>query len=92
MPDGVRQDRLLSTAAPEREETEAMIRTGDVLHNPVTGELVVIANAHFDDVRLAFPSAWMQKTGLVLGSAVGSLLGFEPTYEPAAAALPSLAL
>jgi quercetin dioxygenase-like cupin family protein len=40
--------------------------------------LAVIAEAHFDTVRLPFPPAWMQKAGLALGAPVGRLLGFEP--------------
>ena len=42
--------------------------------------LAVIANAHFDTVRLPFPPSWLQKAGLVLGAPVGRLLGFQPTY------------
>ena len=42
--------------------------------------LAVIANAHFDTVRLPFPPAWMQKVGLALGAPVGRLLGYAPTY------------
>src|SRR6266545_24128 len=42
--------------------------------------LAVIANAHFDTVRLPFPPAWLQKAGLVLGAPVGRLLSYEPTY------------
>ena len=42
--------------------------------------LAVIADAHFDTVRLPFPPAWLQKAGLVLGAPFGRLLGFEPTY------------
>ena len=34
--------------------------------NPL--RLAVIANAHFDDVRLPFPPAWMQKVGLAMGA------------------------
>jgi quercetin dioxygenase-like cupin family protein len=54
--------------------------------------LAVIANAHFDTVRLPFPPAWLQKAGLVLGAPVGRLLGFEPVYvaepgRPVAAAV-----
>ena len=49
--------------------------------NPL--RLAVIANAHFDTVRLPFPPAWMQKAGLVLGSPLGRLLGYGPTYAPA---------
>ena len=58
--------------------------------NPL--RLAVIANAHFDDVRLPFPPAWMQKAGLVMGAPLGSLLGYKPTYEPAAPADAELAI
>jgi quercetin dioxygenase-like cupin family protein len=51
------------------------------LPNPV--RLAVIANAHFDDVRLPFPPAWIQKVGLAFGAPVGRLLGFRATYEAA---------
>ena len=44
--------------------------------------LAVIANHHFDTVRLPFPPTWMQKTGLVLGAPLGRLLGYGPTYAP----------
>ncbi len=47
--------------------------------NPL--RLAVIANAHFDDVRLPFPPAWVQKAGLVMGAPIGRLLGYTPTYE-----------
>ena len=47
--------------------------------NPL--RLGVIANAHFDDVRLPFPPAWMQKAGLLLGAPVGRLLGYKPEYD-----------
>ena len=46
--------------------------------NPL--RLAVIANAHFDTVRLPFPPAWLQKAGLALGAPLGRLLGFRPTY------------
>jgi quercetin dioxygenase-like cupin family protein len=57
--------------------------------NPL--RLAVIAKAHFNTVRLPFPPAWMQKTGLALGAPLGRLLGYGPTYieepgEPAPAA------
>jgi quercetin dioxygenase-like cupin family protein len=45
--------------------------------------LAVIAQAHFDDVRLPFPPAWMQRTGLAMGAPVGRLLGYGTIYEPA---------
>ena len=51
--------------------------------NPL--RLAVIARAHFDDVRLPFPPAWMQRMGLALGAPLGRLLGYEATYVPSAA-------
>jgi quercetin dioxygenase-like cupin family protein len=49
--------------------------------NPL--RLAVIANAHYDVVRLPFPPAWMQKLGLMLGAPLGRLVGYQPTYAPA---------
>jgi quercetin dioxygenase-like cupin family protein len=49
--------------------------------NPL--RLAVIANAHFDTVRLPFPPAAVQKLGLVLGSPLGRLLGYGAVYTPA---------
>ena len=49
--------------------------------NPL--RLAVIARAHFDDVRLPFPPAWMQRTGLAMGAPLGRLLGYGAAYEPA---------
>jgi quercetin dioxygenase-like cupin family protein len=46
--------------------------------------LAVIANAHFDTVRLPFPPAFMQRVGLALGAPLGRLLGYVATYVPAA--------
>lgn len=60
------------------------------LPNPL--RLAVIANAHFDDVRLPFPPAWMQKVGLALGAPLGRLVGYRATYEPAQPSDVSLAL
>ena len=54
-------------------------RTG--MPNPL--RLAVIAQAHFDDVRLPFPPVWMQRAGLALGAPVGRVAGYEPTYAPA---------
>lgn len=48
--------------------------------NPL--RLAVIANAHFDDVRLPHVPAFAQKAALVTGAALGRLVGFEATYEP----------
>jgi mannose-6-phosphate isomerase-like protein (cupin superfamily) len=49
--------------------------------NPL--RLAVIANAHFDTVRLPFPPAWMQRAGLALGAPIGRLLGYGATYVAA---------
>ena len=43
--------------------------------------LAVIANEHFDTVRLPFPPAWLQKAGLALSAPVGRLFGYQPRYE-----------
>jgi quercetin dioxygenase-like cupin family protein len=51
--------------------------------NPL--RLAVIAHSHFDDVRLPFPPAWMQRMGLALGAPLGRLFGYEATYVPAGA-------
>ena len=49
--------------------------------NPL--RLAVIAQAHFDTVRLPFPPVWMQRVGLALGAPLGRMLGYRPTFEPA---------
>jgi len=45
--------------------------------------LAVIANEHFDTVRLPFPPAFLQRIGLALGAPVGRLVGYGATYVPA---------
>jgi quercetin dioxygenase-like cupin family protein len=57
------------------------------LPNPL--RLAVIARHHFDDVRLPFPPAWLQRFGLALGAPIGRLLGYRATYEPRAASEPA---
>ena len=44
--------------------------------------LAVIANAHFDTVRLPVVPAWMQKTALGMGAPFGRAIGYGPTYTP----------
>jgi quercetin dioxygenase-like cupin family protein len=56
------------------------------LPNPL--RLAVIARHHFDDVRLPFPPAWMQRIGLALGAPLGRLLGYRATYAPASLETP----
>lgn len=48
--------------------------------------LAVIANAHFDTVRLPLVPAWMQKIALAMGAPLGRAMGYSPTYtrEPEA--------
>ena len=53
---------------------------GKGMPNPL--RLAVIARHHFDDVRLPFPPAWMQRIGLALGAPLGRLLGYRPSYVP----------
>ena len=48
--------------------------------NPL--RLAVIANAHFDTVRLPFPPASLQRLGLALGAPLGRVLGYTTTYVP----------
>jgi mannose-6-phosphate isomerase-like protein (cupin superfamily) len=47
------------------------------LPNPL--RLAVIANAHFDTVRLPFPPAAVQRASLALGAPLGKLLGYPAT-------------
>jgi len=63
---------------------------GKGMPNPL--RLAVIANAHFADVRLPFPPAWVQKAGLLVGAPLGKLLGYAATYDGAAADDVALAL
>ena len=55
--------------------------------NPL--RLAVIAKAHFDTVRLPTPPAFLQQAGLLVGAALGRLLGYRPTY-PRATGEPAL--
>ena len=57
--------------------------------NPL--RLAVIANAHFDDVRLPHVPAFAQKAALVTGAALGRLAGYEPTYEQTGELRPAFA-
>ena len=41
--------------------------------------LAVIADAHFDTVRLPFPPAFVQRIGLLFGAPLGRALGMTPT-------------
>jgi quercetin dioxygenase-like cupin family protein len=56
--------------------------------NPL--RLAVIARNHFDDVRLPFPPAWIQRMGLALGAPLGQLFGYQATYTPSGVDEPAL--
>jgi quercetin dioxygenase-like cupin family protein len=58
--------------------------------NPL--RLAVIAEAHFDVVRLPFPPVALQRIGLVAGAAIGRAIGYEATYAGNAVAEPVLPL
>lgn len=42
--------------------------------------LAVVAQAHFDTVRLPFPPQLVQRLALAAGAPLGRALGYEPTY------------
>jgi mannose-6-phosphate isomerase-like protein (cupin superfamily) len=44
--------------------------------------LAVIANAHFDTVRLPVIPAWLQKAALAAGAPIGKAMGYGSTYLP----------
>jgi mannose-6-phosphate isomerase-like protein (cupin superfamily) len=50
--------------------------------NPL--RLAVIAQAHFDTVRLPVVPHWMQRAALMVGATMGKAVGYDATYEPAA--------
>jgi quercetin dioxygenase-like cupin family protein len=56
--------------------------------NPL--RLAVIANAHFDLVRLPYVPAFMQKVALAVGAALGRAVGYESSYSPAGGAAAAL--
>jgi mannose-6-phosphate isomerase-like protein (cupin superfamily) len=45
-------------------------------------QLAVVARHHFDDVRLPFPPAPVQRLGLALGAPLGRMLGYRATLAP----------
>jgi hypothetical protein len=47
---------------------------------PTPFRLAVIAQAHFDTVRLPLVPAFAQRAALAMGAPLGRLLGYEPTY------------
>jgi mannose-6-phosphate isomerase-like protein (cupin superfamily) len=44
--------------------------------------LAVIADAHFDVVRVPLVPTWLQRAALAVGSRVGRLAGYRPVYQP----------
>ena len=51
--------------------------------------LAVIANAHFDTVRLPFPPSTLQRLGLAMGAPLGRAFGYQPVYVPTAQGVPA---
>src|SRR4051812_151146 len=49
--------------------------------NPI--RLAVIADAHFDTVRVPVVPQWLQRAALAVGAPLGRALGFTPTYKRA---------
>jgi hypothetical protein len=76
-----------------------MIKSGQTLVNPVTGErmtvdgltdargmpnpfrLAVVAQAHFDTVRLPFSPVALQRAALAVGAPLGRALRYGPTHR-----------
>jgi quercetin dioxygenase-like cupin family protein len=54
--------------------------------NPL--RLAVIANEHFDIVRVPYLPVWIQRLGLALGAPLGRALGYGATYQGADAWTP----
>jgi quercetin dioxygenase-like cupin family protein len=44
--------------------------------------LAVIADAHFDTVRVPVVPSWLQRAALAVGAPVGRALGYRPVYAP----------
>ena len=44
--------------------------------------LAVIANEHFDVVRVPLVPSWAQRAALAVGAPIGRLCGFRPSYQP----------
>ena len=42
----------------------------------------VIADAHFDEVRVPLVPSWAQRAALAVGAPVGRLFGYRPVYQP----------
>ena len=55
--------------------------------NPL--RMAVIAREHFDDGRLPVLPAWVQRAMLAVGATLGTLAGYEATYEPAGTPAPA---
>jgi mannose-6-phosphate isomerase-like protein (cupin superfamily) len=49
--------------------------------------LAVIADAHFDEVRVPVVPSWAQRAALAVGAPIGRLFGYRPSYQPTPAAL-----
>jgi quercetin dioxygenase-like cupin family protein len=88
---GTNEVRFVAEVSPAL-EFESLIETmfglaadGKTNHRgmPNPFRLAVIANHHFDTVRLPLVPAALQKAALACGAPLGRLLGYGPVYEPA---------
>jgi hypothetical protein len=50
------------------------------MRNPF--RLAVIADAHFDEVRVPLVPSWAQRAALAVGAPIGRLFGYRPSYQP----------
>ncbi|HKA08984.1 MAG TPA: cupin domain-containing protein [Candidatus Dormibacteraeota bacterium] len=73
-------ESLLTTMFALAEEGKT---NGRGMPNPL--RLAVIAQAHFDTVRLPSPPVFVQRLGLAVGAALGRLVGYKPAYSATAA-------
>lgn len=69
-------ESLLSTMFALAEDGKT---NGQGMPNPL--RLAVIAQAHFDTVRLPSPPVFVQRLGLAVGAAIGRLLGYTQAYS-----------
>ena len=65
-------ETMFSLAGDGRTNTQGM---------PNPFRLAVIANAHFDTVRLPVIPAWLQKVALAAGAPIGKAMGYGSTYR-----------
>jgi len=73
---------IYSLTASERRVAELAAQDKSNKEIAQAHRLAVIADAHFDVVRVPVVPSWMQKAALAVAAPVGRLLGYRPVYEP----------